>query len=493
MTAGRAPSDTARTRGRRQGVYSARSTSRGLPAFGTGGTLESLCGEWCERKGGSMKALVCVSVCLYLFVLSVTGAAAQDGSIAAWGRNADGQCDVPAPNTGFMAVAGGYWHSLGLRPDRTITAWGRNNYGQCNVPAPNAGFVAVAGGWEHSLGLKPDGSVVAWGRNDSGQCDVPEPNNSFVSVASGWIHSLGLKADGTIAAWGADDSSQCSIPPLPNAHFVAVCGGAYHSLAIRSDSSIVAWGASSYGQCDVPSPNTSFVAVAAGGGHSLGLKADGSIVAWGANDWGQCDVPPPNAGFVTVTVSGSHNVALRSDGTIAAWGDNRYGQGDVPAPNADFVGVAAGGYHSLGLKSALGGACCQYLACEIFSPENCAYHGGSYQGNGTLCEPNPCPTSAIAGPGPSLPTGTVIVTPNPTMDQIRIGFALGRAAPVTVRIFDASGAQVRTIAAGLRQAGDRWLAWDGRDDTGRVAQSGIYFIKITGPDEDAIGRVVLIR
>ncbi len=36
----------------------------------------------------------------------------------------------------------------------SIVAWGRNNHGQCNVPPPNTGFVAVAGGELHSLGLK---------------------------------------------------------------------------------------------------------------------------------------------------------------------------------------------------------------------------------------------------------------------------------------------------------------------------------------------------
>ncbi|MCK4343204.1 MAG: hypothetical protein KAY37_15940, partial [Phycisphaerae bacterium] len=38
-----------------------------------------------------------------------------DGSIVAWGCNDYGQCDVPAPNTDFVAVAGGWWHSLGLK------------------------------------------------------------------------------------------------------------------------------------------------------------------------------------------------------------------------------------------------------------------------------------------------------------------------------------------------------------------------------------------
>ena len=36
------------------------------------------------------------------------------GSIVAWGGNWAGQCDVPAPNSGFVAVAAGEYHSLGL-------------------------------------------------------------------------------------------------------------------------------------------------------------------------------------------------------------------------------------------------------------------------------------------------------------------------------------------------------------------------------------------
>ncbi len=42
-------------------------------------------------------------------------AAAQDGSIVAWGNNELGQCDVPEPNEDFIAVAGGGYHSLGLK------------------------------------------------------------------------------------------------------------------------------------------------------------------------------------------------------------------------------------------------------------------------------------------------------------------------------------------------------------------------------------------
>jgi len=79
--------------------------------------------------------------------VSAGGAAGQTiGSIVAWGDNYYDQRNVPAPNGGFVAIAGDYGHSLGLKADGSIVAWGSNGYGQCNVPAPNSGFVAVPAG-----------------------------------------------------------------------------------------------------------------------------------------------------------------------------------------------------------------------------------------------------------------------------------------------------------------------------------------------------------
>ncbi|MDO8588100.1 MAG: hypothetical protein Q7T82_13825, partial [Armatimonadota bacterium] len=158
------------------------------------------------------------------------------------------------------------YHSLGLKSDGSIVAWGANISGQCNVPAPNSGFTAVAAGYVHSLGLKSDGSIVAWGDNGSGQCNVPSPNSGFIAVAGGGYHSLGLKSDGSIVAWGYNGNGQCNVPS-PNSGFIAIAAGALHSLALKSDGSVVAWG----GQRNVPSPNSGFTAIAGGDLHSLGI------------------------------------------------------------------------------------------------------------------------------------------------------------------------------------------------------------------------------
>ncbi len=280
--------------------------------------------------------------------VSIACPACGQGSIVGWGANWSGQCDVPSPNNGFVAIAAGGLHSMGLKSGGSIVAWGHNEFGQCDVPPPNSGFVAVAAGWHHSLGLKYNGSIVAWGHNEFGQCDVPSPNSGFVAVAAGWHHSLGLKYNGSIVAWGNNVSGQCDVPS-PNKGFVAIAAGGYHSLGLKSDGSIVAWGHNEFGECDVPSPNRGFVAIAAGLVHSLGLKFDGSIVAWGNNGYGQCDVPSPNTGFVAIAAGGHYSLGLRADGSIVAWGRNDSGQCNVPFPNTGFVAVAAGPFHGLGL------------------------------------------------------------------------------------------------------------------------------------------------
>ena len=287
------------------------------------------------------KILTILVLALGLMVWS--GQEASGGTLAAWGNNGFGQCDVPAGKD-FVAIAAGRGFSLALKANGSLAAWGYNGFGQCDVPAGND-FVDIAAGYGHSLALKSDGSLAAWGKNDYGECNVPDGNN-FVAIAGGESHSLALKSDGSLAAWGRNDYGQCDVPAGND--FAAIAAGVNHSLALKSDGSLAAWGGNSYGQRNVPAGND-FVAVAAGESHSLALKSDGSLAAWGRNDYGQCDVPAGN-NFVTVAGGGMHSLAIKSDGSLAAWGWNSYGQCDVPAGN--FVAIAAGTDHNLAIAAA---------------------------------------------------------------------------------------------------------------------------------------------
>ena len=57
-------------------------------------------------------------------------------------------------SAGFIAVAAGGTHNLALRADGSIAAWGGNDSGQCDVPAPNVDFLAVAVGTAHGNSLE---------------------------------------------------------------------------------------------------------------------------------------------------------------------------------------------------------------------------------------------------------------------------------------------------------------------------------------------------
>lgn len=283
---------------------------------------------------------------LLLLTAASTAPAQNVGEIVAWGYMGP----PPGDNSGFVAVAGGEQHSLGLKGAGSIVVWGA----QSPPPGGNSNFVAVSacpGNGRHSLALRSDGSVVAWGLNDHGQCNVPTPNTGFVGIAAGQWHSLGLKADGSVVVWG-ETAGGVGAVPTPNAGFVKIAAGAFHNVGLKSDGTVVVWGTCQYGECTVPQPNAGFVDIAAGGHHCLALRSDGSIVAWGWNASMQCSpLPAPNTGFVKIAGGAAHSIARRSDGSIAAWGSNSNGQCNVSSPSGPFSDIAGGGNHTLAIWS----------------------------------------------------------------------------------------------------------------------------------------------
>jgi len=71
------------------------------------------------------------------------------------------------PGKDFIALSAGGYHSLALKADGTIVAWGKNADGEAAPPRGN-NFVALSAGGGHGLALKGDRSIVGWGRNWAG-------------------------------------------------------------------------------------------------------------------------------------------------------------------------------------------------------------------------------------------------------------------------------------------------------------------------------------
>ncbi|MBI5836504.1 MAG: hypothetical protein HZB25_04585, partial [Candidatus Eisenbacteria bacterium] len=64
---------------------------------------------------------------------------------------------------------------------------------------------------------------------------------------------------------------------------------------------------------------------------------------------------------------------------------------------------------------------------------------------------------------------------------------------VRVELYDVSGARVRTLHAGLMEAGARIVEWDGRTDSGRRAAAGAYLVRVRYEGKALDGKVILLR
>jgi hypothetical protein len=85
--------------------------------------------------------------------------------------------------------------------------------------------------------------------------------------------------------------------------------------------------------------------------------------------------------------------------------------------------------------------------------------------------------------------------PNPFNASTTIAFDVERTVPVHLVVYDVLGRRVRTLHSGeTLTAGHYRTSWNGRDDEGRSAASGVYLYRLTArADFTAVGRMALIR
>ena len=83
-------------------------------------------------------------------------------------------------------------------------------------------------------------------------------------------------------------------------------------------------------------------------------------------------------------------------------------------------------------------------------------------------------------PPPAGPLGLALgpAVPDPFIAVTRFGVRLERAGRLDVRILDAAGRRVATLASGPRDPGDYSFAWDGRGRDGRAAPPGVYLLRV---------------
>ena len=98
--------------------------------------------------------------------------------------------------------------------------------------------------------------------------------------------------------------------------------------------------------------------------------------------------------------------------------------------------------------------------------------------------------AAVPGPAPAAPGARLLPNaPNPFNPSTRLRFALERGGTVALAVYDARGRLVRDFGPRAYAAGEHAVVWDGRDDGGRAAASGVYYVRLAGEG----GRTVATR
>jgi glucose/arabinose dehydrogenase len=103
--------------------------------------------------------------------------------------------------------------------------------------------------------------------------------------------------------------------------------------------------------------------------------------------------------------------------------------------------------------------------------------------NPTDVEPTPPPPMAALR----------VVGPNPFRVRLQVEATSPEAARGAVDVVDAAGRRVRTLLEEQTWSGSRMIAWDGKNDQGTNAPSGVYWIRFRTGDSVLTQRAVLVR
>jgi hypothetical protein len=107
----------------------------------------------------------------------------------------------------------------------------------------------------------------------------------------------------------------------------------------------------------------------------------------------------------------------------------------------------------------------------------------------------PIRVRAIA-PVPALPGLLVECWPNPLLAK-NLPAAIHVSVPergwTVLDLFDVGGRRVRRLMGKNLEPGGHTVQWDGRDDRGVLAPSGVYFYRLGSHDLSASGTLALVR
>lgn len=273
-----------------------------------------------------------------------------------------------------VSVAAGANHSLAVKQDGTVVAWGGNANGQLGNNAagvysqfpvtvmkatggPLEHIVAVAAGANFSVALDKTGNVWTWGLNNVGQAGTGDAADKL----------------GAVQPHGATFATQGQVDPGGVLAEIAMISATDdHAMAVTKSGNAVAWGRNhNYGELGTNGNNgqaqkwpawvvdindttqagkggstklANITAVNIGKEHAIALLNTGEVCTWGANESGQLAIGVQSsnssrakpgyalassgvrlAGVTDIYSGLLWSITQKADRTVWAWGNDKTG------------------------------------------------------------------------------------------------------------------------------------------------------------------------
>ena len=165
----------------------------------------------------------------------------------------------------------------------------------------------------------------------------------------------------------------------------------------------------------------------------------------------------------------------------------------IPDANGTYPNIASGASafntdtYALDITNWPGGPF--QVTMQIFWQDNC---GGNHNAQVTV-DLAPAAQPTPVGNHPSYVNRLDTNVPNPFNPSTAIRYEIGESGRASLRIYDVSGALVRTLVDRSHDVGDYQASWDGRDQTGKAVASGVYFYRLETHDYAQTRRMVLLK
>ena len=399
------------------------------------------------------------------------------------------------------------WQDNRTGLDNDIYAQRINASGSVRWTANGAQICQVSYSEQEKPGMVPDGlggAIIIWQDMRGGTYDIyaqrVDASGAVLWAVNGVpvctaendqmnVRAVPDGAGGAIVAW-EDWRSGAADLYVQHLNILGVTGWAADGVRASTSASTKAW-------ADLASDGIGGAVLVwqdllEGGDHNIAAQRvnAGGVPQWGGNGVTVC----AHSGY-------QHSPCVISDetgGAIIAWEDRRTEfAGDIYAqrvgaagnvhwtPDGIAVCVLPGSQTSMELVSdGLGGGiiawtdACNYMNSDVYSQR--------IDGNGNVV--------GVGGGEPRPPVSMLEQNfPNPFNPTTVIRFAVAEPGRVKLVVYDVTGRPVRLLLNDTREAGRHETSWDGNDDNGLAAASGVYLYSLETPGYSDNRKMVLLR